>query len=98
MSKSCPSPKELAARLGTLTKRQEEVLMFICAFIADMGFPPTRTEICREFKFSSRNAAEEHLRAIEKKGVIRLVPGVSRGIQFVGNGNRENVEAFFNTP
>jgi repressor LexA len=43
--------------------------------------PPTRAEIARELGFKSANAAEEHLRALQKKGVLDLVPGASRGIR-----------------
>jgi len=50
-------------------------------FIAETGMPPTRAEIARELGFKSANAAEEHLRALQKKGVLDLVPGTSRGIQ-----------------
>jgi repressor LexA len=50
-------------------------------FIAETGMPPTRAEIARELGFRSANAAEEHLRALQKKGVLELVPGASRGIQ-----------------
>jgi repressor LexA len=50
-------------------------------FIAETGMPPTRAEIARELGFKSANAAEEHLRALQKKGVLELVPGASRGIQ-----------------
>jgi repressor LexA len=50
-------------------------------FIADSGMPPTRAEIARELGFKSANAAEEHLRALQKKGVLELLPGASRGIQ-----------------
>jgi len=50
-------------------------------FIIDSGMPPTRAEIARELGFKSANAAEEHLRALQRKGVLDLVPGASRGIQ-----------------
>jgi repressor LexA len=50
-------------------------------FIAESGMPPTRAEIARELGFKSANAAEEHLRALQRKGVLELIPGVSRGIQ-----------------
>jgi repressor LexA len=50
-------------------------------FIADTGMPPTRAEIARELGFKSPNAAEDHLRALQRKGVLDLVPGASRGIQ-----------------
>ncbi len=64
-----------------LTPRQTQILEMIQDFIAETGMPPTRAEIARELGFKSANAAEEHLRALKKKGVIDLVPGASRGIQ-----------------
>lgn len=64
-----------------LTPRQTEILRLIQRFISETGMPPTRAEIARELGFKSPNAAEEHLRALAKKGVIALVPGTSRGIQ-----------------
>jgi repressor LexA len=64
-----------------LTPRQREILELIQDFIAETGMPPTRAEIARELGFKSANAAEEHLRALKRKGVIELVPGASRGIQ-----------------
>ncbi len=64
-----------------LTPRQTQILEMIQNFIAETGMPPTRAEIARELGFRSANAAEEHLRALKKKGVIDLVPGASRGIQ-----------------
>ena len=67
--------------MDKLTQRQSRVLLFIQQFIDAMGMPPTRAEIARELGFRSVNAAEEHLRALERKGVIKLIPGTSRGIQ-----------------
>ncbi|MEM7431786.1 MAG: transcriptional repressor LexA [Pseudomonadota bacterium] len=64
-----------------LTPRQTQILNMIQEFMADTGMPPTRAEIARELGFKSANAAEEHLRALQKKGVLELVPGASRGIQ-----------------
>jgi repressor LexA len=64
-----------------LTPRQSQILHMIQEFIADFGMPPTRAEIARELGFKSANAAEEHLRALQRKGVLELVPGASRGIQ-----------------
>ena len=64
-----------------LTPRQKEILQMIQDFIADYGMPPTRADIARELGFKSANAAEEHLRALQKKGVLVLIPGASRGIQ-----------------
>lgn len=63
-----------------LTARQEEILEFIKECISSDGFPPTRMEISEEFGFSSPNAAEEHLRALARKGAIKLTRALSRGI------------------
>ena len=67
--------------MSDLTPRQTQILRLIQRFIAETGMPPTRAEIARELGFRSANAAEEHLRALARKGVIALVPGTSRGIQ-----------------
>ncbi len=67
--------------MAQLTPRQSQVLKIIQEFIADYGMPPTRADIARELGFRSLNAAEEHLKALQKKGVIELIPGASRGIQ-----------------
>ena len=67
--------------MSDLTPRQTQILRLIQNCIADSGMPPTRAEIARELGFRSANAAEEHLRALARKGVIALVPGTSRGIQ-----------------
>jgi len=64
-----------------LTARQTEILDFIQRFIETTGMPPTRAEIARELGFRSANAAEEHLRALQRKGAIELLPGTSRGIR-----------------
>jgi repressor LexA len=64
-----------------LTPRQNQILEMIQDFIDETGMPPTRAEIARELGFKSANAAEEHLRALQKKGVLELLPGASRGIQ-----------------
>lgn len=67
-----------------LTKRQQEILDLIKAHIEETGMPPTRMDIAHEFGFRSPNAAEEHLRALERKGAIEIMPGASRGIRIVG--------------
>jgi repressor LexA len=66
-----------------LTKRQQEILAMIREFIAGSGFPPTRAEICRAMGFNSPNAAEEHLRALARKGAIEMLDGASRGIRLI---------------
>ncbi|MEL6949218.1 MAG: transcriptional repressor LexA [Pseudomonadota bacterium] len=67
--------------MNELTPRQSQILELIQDFISETGMPPTRAEIARELGFKSPNAAEEHLRALQRKGVIDLIPGTSRGIQ-----------------
>ena len=63
-----------------LTRRQAEILELLRTHLQETGFPPTRAEIAAHFGFSSPNAAEEHLRALERKGVIEILPGASRGL------------------
>jgi repressor LexA len=64
-----------------LTSRQQEILALIRQHIGDTGFPPTRAEIAAKLGFRSPNAAEEHLKALARKGVIELTSGASRGIR-----------------
>lgn len=64
-----------------LTKRQQQIFDLIKDNIADTGMPPTRAEIATFFGFKSANAAEEHLKALAKKGFIEIIPGTSRGIR-----------------
>ena len=72
--------EELTA-LPKLTPRQSEILELISKAIEESGLPPTRAEIANQLGFASANAAEEHLRALAKKGYIELTPGPSRGIR-----------------
>ena len=67
--------------MDELTARQAEVLQLIADFLQGTGFPPTRAEIAQQLGFRSANAAEEHLRALERKGYIEMLPGASRGIR-----------------
>ncbi|MDT8992166.1 transcriptional repressor LexA [Curvibacter sp. APW13] len=67
-----------------LTARQQEILELIQSAIAETGSPPTRAEIASQLGFRSANAAEEHLQALARKGVIELVSGTSRGIRLTG--------------
>lgn len=68
-----------------LTKRQSEILELIRDKIVNTGMPPTRAEIAKMLGFKSPNAAEEHLKALAKKGVIEILPGTSRGIRLIGD-------------
>jgi repressor LexA len=65
----------------SLTARQLEVLNFVRKTLKASGLPPTRSEIAEALGFRSANAAEEHLRALARKGAIELLPGASRGIR-----------------
>lgn len=64
-----------------LTSRQQQIFDLIKEKIAETGMPPTRAEIATFFGFKSANAAEEHLKALAKKGFIEMLPGTSRGIR-----------------
>ncbi|WP_322046830.1 transcriptional repressor LexA [Paraburkholderia sp. J67] len=66
-----------------LTARQQQVFDLVRRAIERTGFPPTRAEIAAELGFSSANSAEEHLRALARKGVIELAAGASRGIRLM---------------
>ncbi len=67
--------------LRPLTNRQQQIFDLIKEKISDTGMPPTRAEIANFFGFKSANAAEEHLKALAKKGYIEMLPGTSRGIR-----------------
>ena len=71
--------------MNELTARQSEVLQLIADFLQTTGFPPTRAEIAAQLGFRSANAAEDHLRALERKGYIEMLPGASRGIRLREN-------------
>ena len=71
-----------------LTPRQQQILDLIQDAIARTGAPPTRAEIARTLGFKSANAAEEHLKALSRKGVLELVSGTSRGIRLVTDAVR----------
>lgn len=69
--------------MSDLTPRQTQILRLIQNTISETGMPPTRAEIAEALGFRSPNAAEEHLRALARKGVIALIPGASRGIKLM---------------
>ncbi|MDB6062849.1 MAG: repressor LexA [Verrucomicrobiaceae bacterium] len=97
-----------------LTDRQQEVLDLIRRYSEETGYPPTRAEIARELGFKSANAAEEHLKALARKGAIEMIAGASRGIRIseenkgipvlgrVAAGNpilaQENIEEYCSLP
>ena len=76
-----------------LTDRQQQILDLVQSAIERTGAPPTRAEIATELGFKSANAAEEHLQALARKGVIELVGGTSRGIRLKSDILRKLNEA-----
>ena len=76
-----------------LTARQQQILTLIERAIATTGAPPTRAEIATELGFKSANAAEEHLQALARKGVIELVSGTSRGIRLRNRSSSNSWQA-----
>jgi repressor LexA len=75
-----------------LTPRQAEILQLLKDYQAASGMPPTRAEIATQLGFKSANAAEEHLKALAKKGFIEMMPGTSRGIRLVEEDAANDVE------
>ncbi|MFT5259944.1 MAG: repressor LexA [Saprospiraceae bacterium] len=69
--------------MARTTQRQQQILDFIKSIITNTGLPPTRSELCIAFGFRSPTAADDHLKALARKGLIELVPGVSRGIKLM---------------
>ena len=67
--------------MAELTQRQQQILELVQDVIDITGMPPTRVEIARKLGFRSANAAEDHLRALARKGMIQLLPGAARGIR-----------------
>ena len=70
--------------MDELTPRQAQILQIVREHLASRGYPPTRAEICRIMGFRSPNAAEEHLKALARKGAIEMAPGASRGLRLKG--------------
>jgi repressor LexA len=64
-----------------LTQRQQQVLDIVRQHIDETGYPPTRADIAQKLGFKSANAAEEHLKALARKGAIEMIAGASRGIR-----------------
>src|SRR5690606_5062689 len=78
---SIQSAFRIIAMASKLTDRQQEILDLIRQTVARTGFPPTRAEIARALGFRSPNAAEDHLKALARKGATELTAGASRGIR-----------------
>ena len=80
--------------MKALTLRQQQILDMIASYIERRGFPPTRAEICEALGFKSPNAAEEHLKALVKKGAISMVPGASRSIKLSSSSEKSQKESY----
>ena len=72
-----------------ITDRQLEVLSFIKSYIKRVGIPPSRLDITEFFGWNSKNAAQDHLIFLEKKGYLKIIPNVSRGIKITNKGKKE---------
>ena len=81
--------------MKNITQQQSRVLDCIQNHINKTGFPPTRADICNDLGFKSPNAAETHLRALEKKGYITIESGRSRGISIVNKLQHEPIDNEF---
>ena len=84
--------------MRTLTARQQQILALIREHIAETGFPPTRAEIAARLGFRSPNAAEEHLRALARKGMLELTSGASRGIRLLSSSSNPSTVAAGTSP
>src|SRR5690606_39427072 len=82
---SIQSAFRIIAMATKLTDRQQEILDLIRVTVARTGFPPTRAEIARALGFRSPNAAEDHLKALARKGASELTAGASRGIRLIAS-------------
>lgn len=78
-----------------LTDRQQQILDLIREAVTSTGFPPTRAEIAHKLGFRSANAAEDHLRALARKGVIELTAGASRGIRLTESASDFTTQGSF---
>jgi repressor LexA len=90
---SCGRQHAMEVESPKLTARQQQILDLVQSAIERTGAPPTRAEIANELGFKSANAAEEHLQALARKGVIELVGGTSRGIRLKSDTLRALNEA-----
>src|SRR5215470_7600488 len=73
--------KMISASSVPLTDRQQKVLDWIRRHLEATGMPPTRAEIAAGLGFSTASSAEDHLRALARKGALELTPGASRGLR-----------------
>ncbi len=77
--------------MRNLTPRQQQIMDLIRLAQRETGMPPTRADISQHFNFRSPTAADDHLKALEKKGVIQLLPGKSRGIRILDDATYQGI-------
>jgi repressor LexA len=81
VSRSSPSPAVAVEPIVPLTARQQQILDWIRRHLETTGMPPTRAEIAVGLGFRTASSAEDHLRALARKGALELIPGASRGLR-----------------
>jgi repressor LexA len=81
------------ALLSPLSPRQQQILRLISQFIARHGLPPTRADLARALRLRNRQGIDQHLRALERKGYLRLEPGIARGIRLLPTATETAAEA-----
>jgi repressor LexA len=79
--------------LPPLSPRQQQILRLISQFMLRHGLPPTRADLARALRLRNRQGIDQHLRAIERKGYLRLEPGIARGIRLLPSATEAAAEA-----
>jgi repressor LexA len=79
--------------LPLLSPRQQQILRLISQFMTRHGLPPTRADLARALRLRNRQGIDQHLRAIERKGYLRLEPGIARGIRLLPAATQTAAEA-----
>ena len=76
-----------------LSPRQQQILRLISQFMKRHGLPPTRADLARALRLRNRQGIDQHLRALERKGYLRLEPGIARGIRLLPTATETAAEA-----
>ena len=79
--------------LPLLSPRQQQILRLISQFMKRHGLPPTRADLARALRLRNRQGIDQHLRALERKGYLRLEPGIARGIRLLPTATETAAEA-----
>jgi repressor LexA len=77
--------------MRSLTRRQKQVLDYLREYIGTTGYPPTLREIADRFSFSGPRAAAKHLESLQRKGHIIRIPGISRGLEIIGQRSPDQI-------